>query len=62
MIDNSLIETICCFYSCALFSNIYCKINFKVKNRSDLCNFCTKQDFGKKKDFIKKYVMLLLTD
>ena len=28
MIDNILSETICCVCSCALFLDIYCKINF----------------------------------
>ena len=39
MIDNILSETICHFCSCALFLNIYSKINFIAKNGSDLGNF-----------------------
>ena len=54
----SLSETICHFCSCALFSNIYCKINFVAKNGSDLCNFCIKLDFWNL--FIKKYFSAFL--
>ena len=39
VIDNIVSETICRFCSCALFSNMYCKINFMAKNRSAPCNF-----------------------
>ena len=35
--DNISAETICLFCSCALFSNIYHKINFMAKNGSDFC-------------------------
>ena len=40
-------RTICHFCSCALFSNIFHKINFMAKNGFDLCNFYSKLDFGK---------------
>ena len=44
LIDNILSETICRFYLCILFSNIYLKINVMAKNVSDLCSFYSKQD------------------
>ena len=34
MLDNSLSETICCFYSCVLFSNIFHKITRMGKKGS----------------------------
>ena len=43
--DHILSETICLFYFCVLFSNIYTKIKFTAKNWSDLCNFCSKVIF-----------------
>ena len=43
MIDNILSQSVCHFFYCALFSNIY--INFMVKNGSDLCNFYSKLEF-----------------
>ena len=39
MIDNILSETVCRLCSCALFSNISCKINFMAKTGSDLCKW-----------------------
>ena len=39
LIDHILSETICLFYFCVLFSNMYPKIKFIAKNWSDLCNF-----------------------
>ena len=40
-----LSETICLFYFCVLFSNIYTKIKFMAKSWSDLCNFNSKGIF-----------------
>ena len=49
----------CLFHFFALFSNIYCKIDFMAKNRSDLCNFSSKLDFWRKKN-IKNYFFAFL--
>ena len=43
--DHILSETICLFYFCVLFSNIYTKIKFTAKSWSDLCSFYTKVIF-----------------
>ena len=50
------------FSFCTLFSNIFCKINFMAKKRSDLhvYIFYRKLDFRKK--IIGKYVLLFSTD
>ena len=53
MIDKILSETICRFCSCALFSNIYCKINFIAKMA---LTYAISIDFWEKN--IKKYVLL----
>ena len=45
--NNISSGTICLFCFHALFINIYCKINFTDKNRSDLCSFYSKLDFWK---------------
>ena len=43
--DHILSETICLFYFCVLFSNIYTKIKFTAKSWSDLWNFYSKVIF-----------------
>ena len=43
--DCILSETICLFYFCVLFSNMYHNIKFITKNWSDLCNFYSKVIF-----------------
>ena len=45
LIDYILSETICLFHFNVLFSNIYPKIKFAAKNRSDLCIFYSKVIF-----------------
>ena len=57
--DSILSETIYCFCSCALFPNIYCKINSMTKNGSDLGNFYSKPEFWK--IFIKKNIFFWLS-
>ena len=57
---NILSETISHFCYCALFSNIYNKINLMAKNGSDLCNFYSKLDFFE--FFTKKYFLHFFTD
>ena len=47
LFDNILSGTICLLCFSALFSNIFCKNNFTIKNGSDLCNFYSKLDFKK---------------
>ena len=56
LIDNILSETICIFCFCVLFSNIYPKIRYTVKNQSDLCKFYSKVIFFFK--FLSKKVFL----
>ena len=46
LIVHILSETICLFYFCVLFSNIYSKIKFTARSWSDLCNFYSKVIFG----------------
>ena len=60
MIDNILLKTICRFCPCVLFSNNYCKINFIVKNGSDLCSCYSKQDLWK--FFLKNYFLVFFID
>ena len=59
VIDNNLSRTIGLVCFCAMFSNIYCKINFTTKNGSCLCNFYNKLDFWK--IFSRKYLLLFFT-
>ena len=42
---TTLLETICLFCFCVLFSNLYPKIKFTAKNLSDLCNYHSKKNF-----------------
>ena len=59
MSENILSETICRFCFCAMFSNIYRKLNFMAKIGSDLCNFYSKLEFLDL-FFIYIYVLFLL--
>ena len=57
LIDNILSETICLFYFCVLFSNIYLKIKFIAKNIGLACAISiVKIIFGY---FIKENIFLL---
>ena len=58
--DHILLETICLFCFCVLFSNKYPKIKFMAKNWSDLCNFYSKVIFF---NFcLRKYFLLLFAE
>ena len=54
--DHILSETICLFYFCVLFSNIYTKIKLTAKSWSDLCNFNSKGIFWN--FYLRKYFSL----
>ena len=54
--DHILSETICLFYFCVLFSNIYTKIKFTAKSWSDLYNFNSKVIFWN--FYLRKYFLL----
>ena len=60
LIDHILSETICLFWFCVLFSNMYPKIKFFAKNWSDLCNFYSKRIFL---NFcLRKYFLLFFAE
>ena len=59
LIDYILSETICPFCFCVLFSNIYCKIKFTVKNWSDLRNLYSKVIFFLNTMYLSKKIILL---
>ena len=60
LIYHILLETICLFCFCVLFSNMYPKIKFTAKNWSDLCKFYSKVIIWK--FCLRKYFLLFFAE